>query len=123
LPSALAQFNEEDCLRVAMRLGLPVRLDGRLPIPVYVTADNPVPGSPFRKFRIQTWRDTLEDGDAVPYVVGDEPFDENFGAPYFGVYGVFRDGTMEHIADRESYAAAVELLQKLAGIGLEPGGQ
>ena len=83
-------------------------------IPVNVTALNPVSGSLFCEFRIQTVRDSIEDGDSNPYSVDDEPFDEEFGRPYFGLYGVSHDGKLEHIADRKTYSEAVRLAEKLA---------
>lgn len=33
---------------------------------------------------------------------------------YFGIYGLDEDGIMEHIADRNSYGLARELVLKLA---------
>jgi hypothetical protein len=111
---ALAKFNEEDCLRVALHLQLPVIIDGKLPVPFNLTLANPITGSEFREFRIQTVRDCLEDGHVVPFVPGDEPFDEGFDAPYFGIYGVDANGELEHIADRGSYADATALLKNLA---------
>lgn len=113
-PDALARFDDSDCLRVAMGLRLPIILDDKLPIPIDVTAINPASGSPFREFRIQTVRDSIEDGDTNPYSVNDEPFDEEFGRPYFGLYGVGEDGKLEHIADRKTYSEAVRLAEKLA---------
>jgi len=59
-------------------------------------------------------RDSLDDGNTEPFTAGDEPFDENFGAPYFGLYGVGADGILEHVADRRTYTEAVSLVQKLA---------
>lgn len=114
LPSALAEFDDSDCLRVAMRLRLPVILDDKLPIPIDVSALNPVAGSAFHEFRIQTMRDSIEDGDSNPYSPDDEPFDEEFGRPYFGLYGVGENGKVEHIADRRTYSEARSLAQKLA---------
>ncbi len=113
-PGNLAQFDDSDCLRVAMSMRLPVILDDKLPVPIDVTALNPASGSPFRKFRIQTVRDSIEDGDTKPYSVDDEPFDEEFGRPYFGLYGVGDGGKVEHIADRKTYSEAVRLAEKLA---------
>ncbi len=110
----LTKFDESDCLRVAMRLRLPVIVDGKLPIPVDVIATNPVTESAFREFRIQTVRDSIEGGDTIPYLADDEPFDEKFGQPYFGLYGVADGGTLEHIADRKSYSEALSLAQKIA---------
>src|SRR5258708_533966 len=59
--SGLAEFNDKDCLRVALRLRLPVLPDPNLPLPVDVCVPNPVIESPFRKFRIQTIRDEIDD--------------------------------------------------------------
>lgn len=113
-PINLAAFNDLDCLRVAMRLHLPIIQDGNLLVPCDVIADNPMPNSPFRKFRIQTVRnENEEDGGVVPYTMDDEPVHENFGEPYFGIYGVYEDGIVEHIADRKTYSEALSLIKKL----------
>ena len=114
LPSALAEFNELDCLRVALRLRLPVILDGKLAIPIDVSVLNPVSLSPFRELRIQTVRDSIEGDYSAPYLPEDDPFDEEFSAPYFGLYGVDENGLLEHIADRNTYSEAVHLARKLA---------
>lgn len=119
-PGALMHFEDKDCLRVALRLRLPVVIDGKLPVPFDLIVPNPVANSGFREFRIQTVRNLLEDGNIVPFVADDDPFDEEFDAPYFGVYGVNASGELEHIADRGTYADASALLQNLApGISLE----
>lgn len=110
----LAHFDDNDCLRVALLLGLPVKASAGLPVPIDQVAQNPVPGSEFRSFRIQTVRDLPEDEITEPFTLDDEPFDENFGAPYFALYGCDEDGLLEHIADRRTYAEAVSLVQKLA---------
>ena len=114
VPSALAKFDETDCLCVALRLRLPVIHDDKLPIPVDVIAPNPIAGIGFREFRIQTVRNSLEDGDVVPFVTDDELFDEQFGKIYFGLYGVGEDGKLEHITDRKTYGEVLNLAQKLA---------
>lgn len=114
LPSALNQFDETDCLRVALRLRLPVRLDDQLRVPVDIKVPNPTPGAAFHDFRIQTIRDHLEDDDPCPFTSDDEPFDEEFSDPYFGIYGIGTDGLMEHIADRKTYSETVSLVKKLA---------
>jgi len=59
-------------------------------------------------------RNSIEDGDATPYTLDDEPFDGDFGSPYFGLYGVDGDGRLEHIADRGTYSEALRLAQKIA---------
>lgn len=113
LPTAVDEFDERDCLRVALRLRLPVKFEDNLPVPVDVSAVNPVIGSGFREFRIQTVRHSVQDDVIVPFCEGDEPFDEEFGPPHFGVYGVCGDGLLEHIADRASYRDARDLMQNL----------
>jgi hypothetical protein len=114
VPTALAQFDESDCLCVAMRLGLPVRLSEGLRIPIDLHAPNPVTESSFFQFRIQTVRCMIEDDDTVPFTASDDPFDEEFGPPFFSLSGADRDGRLEHIADRRTYSEALSLAQKLA---------
>jgi hypothetical protein len=117
-PDGLAGFDEDDCLRIAYQLRLPIRADGSLCLPVDVRATNPVFDSAFKEFRIQTVRDELADNTVVPFTEDGDPFDEELGAPYFGLYGVGDDGLLEHIADRTTYAEARSLARKLApGIG------
>jgi hypothetical protein len=116
---ALASFEEADCLRVAWRLGLPLRADGKLPVPVCVSAQNPVVGSGFRAFRIHTFRRPIDDDDsAEAFTTSDEVCDDEFGPPGFGLYGVEASGLLEHIADRATCLEAVALARKLAP-GLE----
>ncbi|HEU5124554.1 MAG TPA: hypothetical protein VFW05_10875 [Verrucomicrobiae bacterium] len=112
-PTDLADFNERDCLRLALRLRLPLFLKENLPIPVDLLALNPVQHSAFVKFRIQTVRHT-EGGDVEPFTISDDPFDEEFGKPHFALYGIPADGLAEHIADRVSYKEIISLVQKLA---------
>jgi hypothetical protein len=114
VPTALAQFDESDCLRIAIWLKLPIRLSENLRIPIDLQAPNPVRESSFLRFRIQTVRDLLEDGDTMPFTAEDDPFDEEFGPPYFALFGVGHEGITEHIADRRTYSKAVSLAQKLA---------
>lgn len=111
--NCLMGFGEADCLRVALHLRLPVVLDDKLPIPIDVTAPNPIAGTGFCEFRIQTVRNLLEAGDVVPFVADDDPFDEEFGERYFGLYGVGEDGKLELIADRNTYGEVLTLVQKL----------
>ncbi len=119
LPSTLTVFDESDCLRIAIGLHLPITLDDKLPLPIDVRASNPVTGSSFREYRIQTVRTCLKDGEVAPFTAEDEPLDEEFGSPYFGLYGVAENGLLEHIADRSTYSDALALAQKLApGVAL-----
>lgn len=113
-PDALTQFDETDCLRVALHLNLPVMVDEKLPVPIDLRASNSISSSPFREFRIQTVRTCAEENAIAPFTVCDEPFDEEFGPPYFAIYGIEADGSLEHVADRGTYAEAIDLVQKLA---------
>lgn len=120
-PAYLTLFETDDCLRVALRLRLPVKWDTGLPVPVDVSVANPfyVPGSTFRAFRIQSVRDAIEGNDCVPFTVFDDPFDAAFGLPFFGFYGIGDDGLLEHIADRQTFPEAMRLARKL---GVDFGG-
>ena len=114
LPETLMDFDETDCLRVAIRLRLPIIFDSKLPLPVCVNVPNEVRQSAFRWFRIQTVRDALNGKNGVIYSLNDDPYDEKFGFPYFGLYGVGEDGSTEHIADRATYPEVMSLALKLA---------
>jgi len=109
----LEMFDDSDCLRVAIQLALPIKLVADLHVPVEVTADLQNTASTFRSLRIHTVRETDEGDDVLQFTSADDPFDEEFGNPYFGLYGVEQDGLLEHIADRRTYAEAVLLAQKL----------
>lgn len=109
---AFASFDENDCLRVAFKMRLPIRVDDHLPVPVCVEAPNPYEGAKFARLRIQTVRaDWKAEMRCTPE--DDEPFDENFNEPFFGVYGVLANGKRELIADRPNYSAARNLLLAL----------
>ena len=111
--SSLDEFCEEDCLAVALRLRLPIKSAVRLPMPLDVSAENPIFESEFQQFRIQTVRE-CGDGNIEPFTSADDPFDDKFGPPFFGFYGVYADGLLEHIADFDSYTAAADMARKLA---------
>lgn len=117
---SLAGFGADDCLRIACKLRLPMRADGSLPLPVCVEAPNPLVDAEFQHLRIQTIRHEWdEDGnvEVSPFTEDDDPFDENYSAPVFGIYGV-KGGVPERIADRKTYADARALSEKLLpGIG------
>lgn len=112
-PVDLAGFNDDDCLRVALDLKLPVVADGQLPVPVDEQAPLPTNDGGFAALRIQTVRDLIEENESEAFVLGDEPFDENFESPYFALYGVGTDGMVEHIASRRTYADAIKLARNL----------
>ena len=110
----LARFEEADCLRVALRLRLPIACSDGLTVPLVLEAENPVAGSAFCRIRIQTMRCTSAEDGAVPMTADDDPSDEACGLPFFALYGIGVDALPEHIADRATYAAARELALKLA---------
>ena len=99
---SLAGFDADDCLRIAFKLRLP----------------NPLGDAEFQHLRIQTIRHEWdEDGEVAPFTEDDDPFDENYSPPVFGIYGV-KAGVLERIADRKTYADARALSAKLLpGIG------
>lgn len=112
-PTELAEFDEEDCLRVAIRLKVPFLASSNLPVPVDLIARNPVAEAGFESFRIQTVRTMFPDESVAPFTASDDPYDPDYSEPCFGIYGV-ADGELEHICDRESLAEAFELVKKLA---------
>lgn len=79
--TALEFFGDRDCLRVAMRVRLPIHFDGKLPVPVDLTAPNPAADSAFREFRIQTVWTSNEGGDVSAYTRDDDPFEGEFSEP------------------------------------------
>jgi len=112
--SGLTEFDETNCFRAAMRLRLPIITDENLPVPVDVSAVNPVVGSDFKMFRIQTVRDAVDGSHSCPYTIDDEPFDEEYDPPYFGIYGVDAEGLLEFIAGRQTYVEALKLVRNFA---------
>lgn len=114
LPSALAEFDDTDCLCVTIHLRLPILFDEALPLPINVTALNPISGSPFREFKIQTIRYSNDGEYSVPYSVDDDPYDEEFNSPNFVLFGIGERGLIEHIAERATYTEVVRLVRKLA---------
>ena len=94
-------------------MSLPVKVTDELPVPVDVVAGKPIAGSEFRQFRTQTGRECAKYGIGA-FTSDDDPFDKSFCPPVFGLYGVFDDGLLEHIADFDNYAGAVSLVSKLA---------
>ena len=116
--AALHEFHGEDCLRVALRLRLPVKISDGLPVPLDLKAANPVAGSGFHAFRIRTVRSSLDGTEVFPFTADDDPFDDELSAPCLALYGVDAEGMPEHIADRATYAEVLKLARSLApGIG------
>jgi hypothetical protein len=111
---SLGDFDDRTCLRVALHLRIPLRYTEGLRIPVDVTVVNPISNSLFRKFRIQTVREDCENNSFEPFILDDDPFDKRFSHPQFALYGITSDGLLEHIADRKTYADALNLAEKIA---------
>ena len=113
-PDELASFNANDCLRVALRMRIPIRWNDGLRLPVDLVRENPVAGSGFVRLRIRTMCGLHEGPDVENFSMGDDPFDGLRKAPFFSLYGLDGDGLPEHIADRNGYAAIRGLALKLA---------
>lgn len=114
LPSALGYFDDSTCLNVAFHLKLPIHSSENLRVPIRVRASNPIVGSDFLEFQIQTMRDDLLQGRATIFAIDDDPFDEKYDPPYFALHGVSSDGSIEHIASRDTYSEILNLAHKLA---------
>jgi hypothetical protein len=112
--SNLAEFDDSDCLPVALHLRLPIRLDTNLPVPVKMIAVNPTTDSGFFAFGILTMRKSDDGEDCEPLSIDDDPYDAEFELPYFSLFGIGKDGIREHIADRNTYSEAVSLARKIA---------
>ena len=111
----LKSFEEGDCLRVATRLGLPLRLTADIVLPINIRALNPVANSVFKELQILAVRQCELDGSLVPLRLDDDA-DEHWGDVVFGLYGIRNDGLAEHISVRTNYASARDL-----AVALSPG--
>jgi hypothetical protein len=111
---SLPSFDTQDCLNVAMKLMLPLYYREGACLPLDVTAPNPVHGSPFIQWRIQTVRSLLGDEDFEPMVYGHDPFDPEYDSPLLALYGMCEEGQVEHIKDFTCYADALAFVRKIA---------
>lgn len=109
----LTHFNEDDALCVALHLRLPIELCDGLPLPVQLVAPNSVRGG-FVALRIRTMRVLHETNEFQPYTSSDHPFDEDFGLPFFALYGVGEEGGLEQIVNRDTYGEVLRLARLLA---------
>ena len=105
----LGVFDDMTCLQIALHLALPLQMDRGLPIPLRAESFNPIPNAAFRVFCIQTVRDSIDGKSVGVFMLGDKPFDPDYGPIYFSLYGVREDGLLEHIASRSTYTETVEL--------------
>jgi hypothetical protein len=110
---SLASFNEDDCLRVAWELCLPIKRSHKVVLPLDVRAKHPNPLSPFTELRIQTTRTSANDGATEAFTASDDLFDEEFTSTRYSLYGQLSSGECEHIADRKFYEQLTALAQKL----------
>jgi hypothetical protein len=111
---ALASFDEMDCVRIVQHLQLPLYYEDGLVIPLEVRARSTVAGSAFVEFSIQTVRRHLVDAEVVPFISGDELWDDDYELPRLALHGITAEGQRERIADFATYREAVALVAKLA---------
>jgi len=98
-----------------VRMGLPIREIDETPLSsIDMKAPNPIAGSPFREYRIQTVRNSIVGDFSAPYTLDDYPYDDDFSEPYLRLSGVSDDGVQEHIADRANYREVLNLVRRLA---------
>ena len=112
-PDILTDFDLDACFAIASEMNLPLWIDKGLSLAFRLEASNPVLGSDFSSYRIQTFRTELESGESLPFVAGNEESDENFSLPFFAIHGLCREGTEEFIARRETYQEAAALLRRM----------
>jgi len=110
----LTTFDVMDCPVVAMSTNLPLWYRDGFKLPLKLSAPNPVSGSSFVRWRIQTVRKLQEEDEMVPMVYGDDPHDAEYEPPLIALYGVDAGGLLQHIRDSESYTEARTLVAKLA---------
>jgi hypothetical protein len=110
---ALPKFGDDDALQVALRLQLPLKPGAKRWIPLHVHAANPIPGATFTGLYIRTMREAKDGSGVYPFTEKDEPFDPNFGVPFYGIYGIDSSGMSEHITDRSTRSDAIAIVEKL----------
>jgi len=110
----LAGFEVEDCPRVALGMKLPVWYREGNHLPLCLTVLNPVSGSAFVQFRIQTVRWHQEDEDWAPLEADDDPQDPDFETPVLALFGVDAAGHSELVRTFATYAEARAMALKLA---------
>jgi hypothetical protein len=114
----LAGFEAQDCPRVALAMRLPIWYREGSRLPLGLTVPNPVSGSAFVQWRIQTVRWHEEDEDWAPLEAEDDPDDPDFETPVLALFGVGAAGHSELVRTFATYAEARSMALKLApGVG------
>ena len=83
-------------------------------LPLCLTAQNPVSGSAFVQWRIQTVRWHEEDEDWAPLEAEDDPDDPDFETPVLALFGVDAAGHSELVRTFATYAEARAMVLKVA---------
>ncbi|MFM2168274.1 MAG: hypothetical protein RIS79_2645 [Verrucomicrobiota bacterium] len=111
---SLDGFDEEDGVPVAMKMNVPLIYREGVGLPLDLMVPNPVAGSPFVLWRIQTVRWDAHEESMVPVQYGDDPHEADAGAVVVALYGVEADGRLEQVRDSKTYSEARALARKLA---------
>ncbi|MFO1439643.1 MAG: hypothetical protein U1F81_15080 [Verrucomicrobiaceae bacterium] len=110
----LEAFDDPDGVSVAMKMNVPLVYREGFGLPLDLMVPNPVAGSAFVHWRIQTVRWDAVVESMVPVRYGDDPHDADAEAVVVALYGIEADGRLEHVRDSETYAEARALAMKLA---------
>lgn len=105
----LPDFDDEDALKLALRLNLPLK-----PLaPVWIHAANPLAGAFFRRISIRSMREATDGSGIEPFTRQDDAFDPKYRTPFYGIYGVDQFGNSEHLADKDTLDEALAAIQHL----------
>jgi hypothetical protein len=110
---ALMGFAEVDCLSVALELRLPLKLDPEWVPAVDLIANNTTTAAHFRHYRVQSVRLNRVTDEITPLLAEDDANDLDYAQAFYSLYGVDSEGLLEHIADRDSLAGIIDLVNKL----------
>ena len=111
---AVVALETDDLPVVAMHMEVPLMYREGCNLPLDLVAPNPVVGSAFVHWRIQTVRGRREEAEMEPMWYGDDPHDPEYEPPVVALDGVDATGRLEHVRDSVSYAEARSLVMKLA---------
>ena len=113
-PRSLTSFKPPVCFKIAAILNLHVHFSPRYPVPLNLYARNPIPKSGFEAFQIRTNLKKLDTDAVIPFEFMNEYFDNQSSSIFFALYGICSDGPVEHIADRDVYSDALNLVRAIA---------